>query len=541
MKREVRVVPLFWKMNILFHFREKQRRSILSQLYSWNKSVGRCSAFTTETSSSSKLPVSHQTQTNNNKKQHSKPLGKARDCHFQNQPRPETFWNMERNKQDMFRILKKKKGTFQLEHYVSIKRYLKFLQTIDPTTADGETVTLALHLIERSMKEIAWNRDVDDDVEIIMTVPNRILQQKNQPQLPPNEKDKEDASSLMVESKVLQKRKPHLRAMIWIGDCRNLNPILNLWKEAAKRNEPVMPPFELLQKLQALSKYTPVFQYDRMSVGILMNVVIHQADNKTKAPALAEQMMEFLFTRVREERQQNKLRTIQSTEMKSRFLPDVIQYNQVLQAHAISNNPTETTIQSIHKLLNLMKRHKIAPNAITYTILLRYYGNLGDADALDQILNGKMIPPSSTTTSIHGKKEVPMTRGALAQAIHGYAKARRTETAERLWNHLVSIKSCNKNEVHLVGESLHAIVLAYRSIANDPSRSIPENKRAMVAAQALYDRAVEMRLLTKDEQCTYKNGKENWAMISGVSLILIHYFFVCIMNCSLFFFFFFFF
>jgi hypothetical protein len=233
-----------------------------------------------------------------------------------------------------------------------------------------------------------------------------------------------------------------------------------------------------------------------------MNVVIHQADNKAKAPQLAEQMLEFLFTRVREEERQNKLLAVQKTDMRMLFLPDVSQYNQVLQAHAISNNPTDATIQSIQKLLNLMKRYKIAPNAITFTILLRFYGNLGDADALDQILNGKMIP---VPASDGRKREVPMTRGALAQAIHGYAKARRTETAEKLWNHLVSIKSCNKIEVHLVGESLHAILLAYRAIASDPSRSTTENERAMVAAQAIYDRAVEMRLLTKDEQCTYKH------------------------------------
>lgn len=260
----------------------------------------------------------------------------------------------------------------------------------------------------------------------------------------------------------------------WICEPRYFNPLFNLWKEAAKQGERVISPRDLVQKLQTMSRTLPEFRYDIVAVNIIMDVVIKQAPPK-RAPFIAEDLLDFV---------QKEAAEMQSVELR----PNVFTYNNVMQAWAVSGLPQAP--EKINSLLQAMRKKGIAPDEVTYNILLRYWATLGAVNKVEPILETMK------------KEGIVLRRPGLSESIYCYAKVGNTKNAEEILQRMLELPPKNEKEDRMVAESTQNIMLAYRRKVDNQNYNFIQKDSAVENAAALFE---EMR---KSSQLNDENLSE---------------------------------
>ena len=97
-------------------------------------------------------------------------------------------------------------------------------------------------------------------------------------------------------------------------------------------------------------------------------------------------------------------------------MPDVSSYNRILRAWAGSRLPEAS--QRMEARMHNMRSCGIAPTAISYNIMLRFWSGKHDVDKIQEILD------------LMKQEGVKLDLACMAQAVRCYSNVGRTENAE---------------------------------------------------------------------------------------------------------------
>lgn len=243
----------------------------------------------------------------------------------------------------------------------------------------------------------------------------------------------------------------------WLCNPRYYNPFFNKWKEAAVRGEKVISARDLVKKLQTMSTQLPEFNYNIMTVNMIMYVVIKQAPPR-RAPFVAESLLEFA---------RNEATQMNSADLK----PNAFTYSMLLKAWAESKLP-----EAPRRLEAIMidMRPDVAPNLVSYNILLRFFAGNGEVDKVEEILEAMEHEGIKPNTQ------------SLSEAIYCYAKVRQTEKAEKLFQRVINEHTGGTSrELNFIGECVQNILLAYLRDASSYGTTKIRKKQAVACAEAL--------------------------------------------------------
>ena len=252
----------------------------------------------------------------------------------------------------------------------------------------------------------------------------------------------------------------------WFCKPRYFNPLVSKWKEAAiARQQKVIPPQELLQKLQNMSALLPEYRYNIVTVSMIMQVGIQQAP-PNNAPLVAERLLQFIETKATQ--MDNDGDKSNGWDLK----PDVYMYNMILNAWAKSKLPEAP--QRMEALLTDMHRHGIAPNSVSYSILVRFWsGKEGDLDKLEEILG----------TMEHERIKPDL--ASWASILHCYTNVGQTQKAEEILQSMIDERTVgNIHDENAIRESMEHIMLAYRRVIAKKASTESTRRRALDFAEA---------------------------------------------------------
>jgi pentatricopeptide repeat protein len=276
----------------------------------------------------------------------------------------------------------------------------------------------------------------------------------------------------MVTEKTLANH-PALKSLTFFGHPDTLNAYVKNWFDtaiaaAAQRKTVVEPPgfqwmsaHQLYQKLQSMSARLPEFRYDTTTLGMILNVAIHeqQQQDPTKAPAVAEQLLDDMM----KHKQQ-----LQSFTLKL----DAVLFTQVIKAWADSRLPEAPDRMEL--LLQRMWTEGVAPDLVSYTILVRVYANMGAVKKMEAVLESMKqqgLEPDSV---------------CLISLLYCYAKAGQFQWAENVLEYMMSIGKDNHNYRHLIGEGVQHILTAYRQKIAAEKGSRNKQMQALNGAVTFY-------------------------------------------------------
>jgi hypothetical protein len=259
----------------------------------------------------------------------------------------------------------------------------------------------------------------------------------------------------------------HRKRNDWVGNPRYYTHLLNVtWKVVAKQQQQQPPsdpcsatttlsPKQLLHNLQIFVRQLETFRYNIVTIGIIMDVAIHQATT-SEAPSVAEEYMSFI---------QNHYQHWDDDTI----VPNTFIYNQILEAWALSGR--EEDARKMEGILVSMRKDGISPDVVTYNILLRFWGSRNSEET---ILKVEEILDTMTQNNI-AKNMI-----TLNEAIYVYAKVKRIESAEKLLHSMLDIlhENASSENQKLVCESAQQILLAYRNIVH--SKTTRERKHTAV-------------------------------------------------------------
>lgn len=251
-----------------------------------------------------------------------------------------------------------------------------------------------------------------------------------------------------------------------------LNSILSsIWKEPAKKNHNIISPHMLLKKLQHMATKNPVFRYDTVTIGILLDVLIARS-KRHDAPKVAEDFLGFV--------QSNDSLLVE-------FHPDIYIFNQLLRAWTLSRLPE--TPSKLDEILQIhMRDQGLTPDEVSYAIILSYWAKQGAHTKLDELLE-RMERESVEPTLI-----------ILSQAVYGYAKANKIQSAEKMLLQMVQKQQMDdSNDQRLIAAGTQQILLAYKrllsSYVKKPSQDNEQIQKVVEDAEATFQQMEKTTML----------------------------------------------
>jgi pentatricopeptide repeat protein len=262
------------------------------------------------------------------------------------------------------------------------------------------------------------------------------------------------------ELSTVQKKSHHflVRSREWALNPSYVNvTLLRNWKTAHTKGLNVIPPMALWDKLDIMAKeWMPgEFRYDVDTVILILEAMIYHK-SPTDAPAAAEEVLQRLST------------SRDSFVVK----PNAALYNVVLSCWAKSGLPEAS--DRIDAIVDRMRKEQqidptamTAPNAITYNILLRYWGGKPDVEKMEAVYK-MMIEKDNISPNLRN----------LLPVVSGYCKARLLVRARNAIHEMISIqKRRRKNFLdfdgkdedenrgnRLIAKAANKIMLACQSI-----------------------------------------------------------------------------
>lgn len=239
---------------------------------------------------------------------------------------------------------------------------------------------------------------------------------------------------------------------------RFYNELLKVWREAAKRGQKVFSPEHVMNKFQTMARKHPDFRYDLATMGMILDVAMKQA-YRYEAPLVGKAMLDAI---------KKEAALTRNADLR----PNVFLYNQVLQAWAKSNL-TESP-QNMDKLIQEMRAEGVAPNVVSYNILIRYWAGKGAMDRVETIME---------TMEAEGVKRDVLT---LSQALYGYAKVGKMKEAEALLKLMIAQRQpSNLEHSRLVAEATQDFLYAYREVVDSDFATPKDKDRAVQSAENL--------------------------------------------------------
>lgn len=289
------------------------------------------------------------------------------------------------------------------------------------TTTQCTAIHLALHVLERLVQEL------------LRTHHHQIQQQMATFQ-PPAAPRTQSSSAGIARTKQLrdEQQLDPFEQLDWIYHRRYIYPIVNCWRDlvfasaisittTTTKNDAILAPRDMLQKLQKISILAPtsdthddnnmfnnrcrrVFPYDIIAIGMIMSVVQLRSP-RVEAPLVMERILNFAKQQSQELEEAEPTesgwsatataaKSIQNGKSRMREKPDVYLYSQVLQVWSQSGLPQASS--RITELWNEMKQdrsnnngsfsYSIAPNEVSYNIVISYWSNQGKAAILESII-----------------------------------------------------------------------------------------------------------------------------------------------------------
>jgi pentatricopeptide repeat protein len=227
----------------------------------------------------------------------------------------------------------------------------------------------------------------------------------------------------------------------WITP-KYFNPLFNRWKEFALQGEPVISARDLVQKLQTMSTLLPEFTYDIATIGMIMHVVIKQA-HPSKAPLVAEGLLEFV---------RNEAAAVTQKPKHLHLAPDAVTYGLILNAWAASMLPEAP--HRMEALMDDMRSRGIAPNIVSYNILLRFWGGKGNVNKIE----------ATVETLTNEGLELDLT--GMSQIVYCYAKVGQVEKGEEVLRRMIDKRQVgDDHDDKAIAESVQNIMFFYRDAA----------------------------------------------------------------------------
>lgn len=263
---------------------------------------------------------------------------------------------------------------------------------------------------------------------------------------------------------------------------RYYNPVINQWKETAKRcrgKGGVVSPQELWERLQNLARRHPAaaaaaangFEYNIATLTSIMNVMVALEPDPAEAPVVAEAYFEEI------QKQAQQLPSCQ---------PTLWTYATLLKAWAESGRPDAS--DRMDAVMEHMKEHGLEPNEKVYHIWLRFWAERGDC--IDKM--------EACVAQLQEDGVVQLNMASWSQMVYGYAQARDLEKAAQALERMVEQHNPDdERSVNLLGESIQHIVLACRRAMDN--KMIPNKVRddLLATTQKVMQRYAQVELLGK--------------------------------------------
>lgn len=259
--------------------------------------------------------------------------------------------------------------------------------------------------------------------------------------------------------------------------------IMRKWKQQQFANtqndnpETLINPPDLLKKLREWNMLYPNFQYDIITIGIILDVLIHQqkqsssrssqpspnrqrTSTPTNVPILAQQMLEFV---------RNEHFRTQSPYLQ----PNAYLYTQIIQAWAISGHPdAEQSIQSLYRTMTTTTittsthTQSIQPTLVTYNILLRFYAQQKNIAEMERFFN---VLLSSTSISPD--------LNSWAAILHGYTQVGNIPKATSVYKNMMQLSTSslqykNKKQQKIWYNAVLDMLHMYRIRIHEDQQSI---------------------------------------------------------------------
>jgi hypothetical protein len=258
-----------------------------------------------------------------------------------------------------------------------------------------------------------------------------------------------------------------------VSNPRFYNAFINQWKEAAKCDADVIAPRDLGAKLLDLARKYPIFRYDIVSVGSIMDVTIKQ-QHRTRAPYVAWELLKLMQDG-----------TWQTNGEK--VTPNLFIYNQIL--HAFARSGLDDAPVRMDALLRSMKNDGIQGDDITFNVILRYWANKGAAgnqkmkEVLRHMENDGVLPSIAN----------------LAQVVYGFSVACEVKEAEYYLRQMINQHHArNHKHKSLIAESALNLMTAYRQLIQSTNVD-GQRLRFMQSAEAIFHLVGEGKLVTPSD------------------------------------------
>jgi hypothetical protein len=207
---------------------------------------------------------------------------------------------------------------------------------------------------------------------------------------------------------------------LWFCNPVVISSVFNRWRD-------VLSPRLLVQKLQNMSVLLPEhFRYDISTMNIILHVIIRK-EPLHRAPLVAENLFDFIAA-------ESMTRTVRGDYS---MQPSVHTYSLVL--HAWSQSRVSNAAAKMEAIMaNLHKEYCASPRPISsseilpYSIWIRYWSNIGNAEKVDAIL--AMLDGNE-----HLRAKVGTT--ILSHVIFCHTKAGQIRKAEIMYDRMMSLET----------------------------------------------------------------------------------------------------
>jgi pentatricopeptide repeat protein len=238
-------------------------------------------------------------------------------------------------------------------------------------------------------------------------------------------------------------------------NIRNWNRLLNLWKDVTLGNRASPTRAKALPSVRQVLDHTLYmttlfpngsttfpFRYDMGTICILLQVLIPQLPSKFSAPLDVEEFVRAL---------QAAAERIHPLDLRQQYMLrcDSYLYSILMKVWADSGRPE--TAERLVSLLQQMRAHSVPPNAVIYSILLRYYGGCGAVEQVQSLLQ--------RMEEVDG---IPPTLACYAQAVYCLANADQLPEARRLLDRMIAQRKSDPRATSLLVSAAHNILDAYR-------------------------------------------------------------------------------
>jgi pentatricopeptide repeat protein len=260
---------------------------------------------------------------------------------------------------------------------------------------------------------------------------------------PPNTKQNDDtvtpraSRSSSTNTATATQLREHV---LWFCRPTQLNLLLNLWKQHALRKRKVVPPRDIVLKLNTMEALLPAqFRYDIVTMNLIMGAIIG-LEPLHKAPLVAESLLDFIEA---------------EASSKTGMRPTNCTYGIVLRAWSVSGLANAQS--KMETIMEIVYRNDCSADTpvqnisiVPYRIWLHYWTVEKHAGKVDALLNMMDRSP---------RLQAKLNGSLLRYAIECYTQARQISKAEDMFHRMLKVGTSMTN-VNPIDDTKETIVRA---------------------------------------------------------------------------------